>query len=79
MIDREHLEGVRERLGCPVLLWDNCPVNDGPRMSRRLHLRAFTGRSVVPDVPLSRHGTNPMNAAHLSRIPLATLAMLYAD
>ena len=79
VIDRRHLEDVRGRLGRPVLLWDNYPVNDGPRMSRRLHVRAFTGRSEVPDAPLSGHGANPMNAAHLSRIPLATLAMLYAD
>lgn len=79
VISREHLEGVRERLGRPVLLWDNYPVNDGPRMSRYLHLRAFTGRSEVSDGPLSGHGANPMNAAHLSRFPLATLAMLYAD
>ncbi len=79
VIDREHLEGVRERLGRPVLLWDNYPVNDGPRMSRHLHLRAFTGRTEVPGAPISGHGANPMNAAWLSRIPLATLAMLYAD
>ena len=78
-IDRRHLEDVQGRLGRPVLLWDNYPVNDGPRMSRRLHLRAFSGRSEVPDAPLSGHGANPMNAAHLSKIPLATLAMLYAD
>ena len=79
LIDRRHLEGVRRRLGRPVLLWDNYPVNDGPRMSRHLHLRAFTGRSELPGAPLSGHVANPMNAAHLSRIPLATLAMLYAD
>lgn len=79
VIDREHLEGVRDRLCRPVLLWDNYPVNDGPRMSRRLHLRAFSGRSEVPEAPLSGHCVNPMNAALLSRVPLTTLAMLYAD
>ena len=79
VIDRAHLEDVCERLGRPVLLWDNYPVNDGPRMSRRLHLRAFSGRSELPGAPLSGHGANPMNAALLSRIPLATLPMLYAD
>lgn len=78
-IDRRHLEDVRGRLGRPVLLWDNYPVNDGPRMSRRLHLRAFTGRSELPGAPISGHCANPMNAALLSRVPLATLAMLYAD
>ena len=79
VIDREHLEGVRERIGRPVLLWDNYPVNDGPRMSRHLHLRAFAGRSEVPGAPLSGHGANPMNAAYLSQIPLSTLSILYAD
>ena len=79
VIDRRHLEDMRRRLGRPVLLWDNYPVNDGPRMSRRLHLRAFTGRSELTGAPLSGHAVNPMNAAHLSRVPLATLAMLYAD
>ncbi len=79
VIDRRHLEEVRERLGRPVLLWDNYPVNDGPRMSCRLHLRAFTGRAELPGAPVTGHGANPMNAARLSQIPLATLAMLYAD
>ena len=45
-------------------------------MSRRLHLRAFSGRTELPGAPLSGHGANPMNAAFLSQIPLATL---YAD
>lgn len=79
VIERRHLEEVRGRLGRPVLLWDNYPVNDGPRMSRHLHLRAFAGRAELPGAPLSGHGANPMNAACLSRIPLATLATLYAD
>ena len=78
-IDRRHLEDLQERLGRPVLLWDNYPVNDGPRMSRHLHLHAFTGRVELPGAPLSGHGANPMNAARLSQIPLATLPMLYAD
>ena len=78
-IERRHVEDLRARLGRPVLLWDNYPVNDGPRMSRRLHLRAFTGRGELPGAPLSGHAANPMNAARLSWIPLATLAMLYAD
>ena len=78
-IDRRHLEDLCGRLGRPVLLWDNYPVNDGPRMSRRLHLRAFTGRSELPGARSSGHGANAMNAARLSQVPLATLAMLYAD
>ena len=39
-----HLARVGEELGRRPFLWDNYPVNDGQRMSRHLHLRAFTGR-----------------------------------
>ena len=76
-ISLEHLEATRERLGRPVAIWDNYPVNDGPRMSRHLHLRGFTGRDQVPDASTTAHAVNPMNQAYLSRIPLDTLARLY--
>ena len=39
-----HLARVGELLRRKPTLWDNYPVNDGPRMSRFLHLRGFTGR-----------------------------------
>jgi hypothetical protein len=40
----EHLADVTARLGRKPFLWDNYPVNDGPRMAKHLHLRAVTGR-----------------------------------
>ena len=47
-----HLDSVAEQLRRKPFLWDNYPVNDGPRMSQHLHLRAFTGRpaSIAPHV-----------------------------
>lgn len=65
----DHLQRVTEELGRKPVIWDNYPVNDGPRMSRFLHLRA-------PDRPASLRthldalAINPMNQAWLSRIPI---------
>ena len=68
-----HLADVTERLGRKPLLWDNYPVNDGPQMAKRLHLRAFENRG--PELRESTVGlaANPMNQAYLSMIPLMTL------
>lgn len=73
-----HLARVAEEMGRRPFLWDNYPVNDGPRMSRHLHLRAFTGRpaSIAPHI--AAHGINTASQAVLSRIPALTLAESYA-
>lgn len=73
-----HLARVAEHLRRRPVLWDNYPVNDGPRMSRHLHLRAFTGRpaSIAPHI--SAHAINPASQPTLSRIPALTLAESYA-
>ena len=78
-IPREHIQDISQRLGRAPMLWDNYPVNDGARMSQFLHLRAFEGRSDLPNVGLSGHAVNPMNQPRLSEIPIATLASLYRD
>ena len=39
-----HLRATAEVLGRKPFLWDNYPVNDGPRMCKFLHLRPMTGR-----------------------------------
>lgn len=70
----EHLAGAGRKLGRKPFLWDNYPVNDGPRMCGFLHLRPFTGRPPGMWDLLSGHAVNPMNQAALSRIPLLTLA-----
>jgi hyaluronoglucosaminidase len=72
-----HLERVAGQLGRKPFLWDNYPVNDGPRMSQFLHLRAFTGRPASIAGHLSAHGVNPALQPVLSRIPALTLAESY--
>ena len=70
---QDHLAQVAARLGRRPVLWDNYPVNDGPRMCRRLHLAA-------PDRPSSLGESvagvflNPMNQPRLSRVALDAVA-----
>jgi hyaluronoglucosaminidase len=72
-----HLKEVWQRLGRRPFIWDNYPVNDGPRMSRYLHLRAFENRPYNISDWASGHVINPMNQAYLSQIPIKTLSTLY--
>ena len=65
-----HLIRVAEELGRKPFLWDNYPVNDGPRMSRHLHLRAFTGRPAANADHLAGHAVNPASQPTLSAIPM---------
>lgn len=73
-----HLARVSETLGRKPTLWDNYPVNDGPRMSPHLHLRAFTGRPAAISSHLAGHAVNPALQPVLTRIPALTLAESYA-
>jgi hypothetical protein len=72
----EHLRSAAEKLGRKPVLWDNYPVNDGPRMCKFLHLRPFTGRPAEMGDCLAGHAVNPMNQAALSKIVLLTLKAL---
>ena len=72
-----HLARVTQQLGRKPFLWDNYPVNDGPRMSRRLHLRAMTGRPASLGAHLTAHAVNPALQPTLSLIPALTLADSY--
>lgn len=74
-----HLARVGEQLRRKPTLWDNYPVNDGPRMSRFLHLRAFTGRPGAIGPHIAAHAINPALQPHLSLIPAATLSASYRD
>lgn len=74
-----HLERVAASLRRPPMIWDNYPVNDGPVMSRSLHLRAFTGRPAEMAGVIRGHAVNPANQAVLSRIPALTLAESYRE
>lgn len=74
-----HLDRVADQLRRKPFLWDNHPVNDGPRMSRHLHLRAFTGRPAAALAPrIAAHGINAASQATLTRIPALSLADGYA-
>jgi hyaluronoglucosaminidase len=73
-----HLSDVAGKLRRKPFLWDNYPVNDGPRMSQSLHLRAFTGRPAAMAGQVAAHAINPALQPHLSLIPALTLVDSYA-
>ncbi len=75
---RGHLDRVAGELRRKPVLWDNYPVNDGPRMSRFLHLRAFTGRHGIAG-SIAGHAANPALQPWLTLTPAITLAMSYAQ
>jgi beta-N-acetylglucosaminidase len=66
-----------ELMSRPPLIWDNFPANDFARW--RVFLGPWRGRSA--DLPDVTGGiiSNPMNQAHVSMIPLATLAEYARD
>ncbi len=72
-----HLDRVAGQLRRKPFLWDNYPVNDGPRMGQYLHLRAFTGRPASLAGSVAAHGINPALQPTLSRIPAITLPECY--
>jgi hypothetical protein len=72
-----HLERVGDQLRRRPLLWDNYPVNDGPRMSPYLYVRAFTGRPASIGPHIAGHAVNPALQPVLSRIPAISLAESY--
>jgi hypothetical protein len=74
-----HLARVGELLRRKPTLWDNYPVNDGPRMSRFLHLRGFTGRPAAIGEFIAAHAINPALQPRLTLIPAATLAASYRE
>ncbi len=72
-----HLANVAERLGRTPSIWDNYPVNDGPRMSNHLHLRAFTGRPPAIGPHIAHHAINPASQPILGCVPALTLPLSY--
>src|SRR5690606_227198 len=72
------LDRVASDLRRKPVLWDNYPVNDGPRMSRFLHLRGFTGRGGIAG-SIAGHAINPALQPQLTLAPAMTLAMSYAQ
>ncbi len=74
-----HLVRIADALRRKPMLWDNYPVNDGPRMSRCLHLRGFTGRPGALAPHVAAHAINPALQPNLTLIPAATLAASYRE
>lgn len=72
-----HLARVSAQLRRKPFIWDNYPVNDGPRMSQFLHLRGFSGRPASMGAHIAAHGVNPASQPVLSRVPALTLAESY--
>jgi hyaluronoglucosaminidase len=72
-----HLGDISQQLGRKLALWDNYPVNDGPRMSQYLHLRSFTGRPANIGRYVSHHAINPSSQPILGCIPALTLPLSY--
>jgi hypothetical protein len=78
-ISEGHIRRISNMIGRNIAIWDNYPVNDGPRMSERLHLRPFTGRSHDLAPIITRHAINPALQPTLSCIPILTLFSSYRD
>ncbi len=74
-----HLKEVIQVLGRKPFLWDNYPVNDGAKISKFLHLKAFENRPGSLAELTAGHAVNPMNQPWLSRIPLYSLPRSYAQ
>lgn len=74
-----HLKEVIQVLGRKPFLWDNYPVNDGAKLSRFLHLKAFENRPDSLAKLTTGHAVNPMNQPWLSRIPLYSLPRSYSQ
>lgn len=75
----EHLSQTGNSMKRKPFLWDNYPVNDGPRMCKFLHLKPFVGRPAVIGDTLEGHAINPMNQPTLSRIVILTLLESYSS
>lgn len=76
-IRKADVEAIASRVGRPLVLWDNYPVNDGEEASKFLHLQPLSGRESGLEQSLRGHFCNPMNQARLSRYPLTGLGALY--
>jgi hypothetical protein len=76
-IDADEAARWEQRFGRKVLIWDNYPVNDFARW--RPFLGPFDGRGAYLGSAIAGLIANPMNEAHASMLPLATLAAYARD
>ncbi len=73
-IAQDHLKKVQNILGRKPFIWDNYPVNDGPKNCHFLFIDALKARCPEIKHYISGYMSNPMNQAYLSQIPLFTIA-----
>jgi hyaluronoglucosaminidase len=72
-----HLAATQERFDRPVLLWDNYPVNDGQRLTTKVHFHDIGQRDARIKDGCAGQLMNPMNQPLLSRIAVATMARVH--
>jgi hypothetical protein len=73
------IQAIQSRLGRPLLLWDNYPVNDGAVRSNYLYCHPLRDRDPAIETHLTGHLCNPMNQGWLSLPALTGLARLYGN
>lgn len=71
------IESIVQKIGRPVMLWDNYPVNDGGIRSNYLYTGKLSDRHPGIRAFISGHLCNPMNQGLLSLPALSGLAELY--
>lgn len=74
-----HLKNTAQKLGRKPFIWDNYPVNDGPKMSNFLHIRAFNNSASALQKNTTGHAVNPALQPVLTMIPALTLADFYNE
>ncbi len=77
VITAAHVRGWTALARRRPILWDNYPVNDYARW--RLFLGAYRGRERTVPNHVAGIVANPMNEAHASMLPLATMAAYVRD
>jgi len=77
-ITLEHIETVSARLGGPLVLWDNYPVND-LAMREEMHLGPLTGRDARLPERVYGYLNNPPLQPEAAYLPLATCFDYAAD
>ncbi len=76
-ISSVHLEKVEKMLGRKPFIWDNYPVNDGPKNCKFLNIGPLKGRTPNMEKQTSGYVSNPMNQPNLSKIPLYTISQFF--
>ncbi len=72
-----HLKVTAKKLGRKPFIWDNYPVNDGPKMSNFLHIKAFNNSAAALEKYANGHAVNPALQPILTLIPALTLSDFY--